>query len=322
MIATNHYFTPPHEEEQPKPELEADRTLHPPHTMKPHPNTYRQTATHPLQQYASPSPCSSRRGSIADLHHTHSPSPPLSSPPAHKPTPLDHRPDLLSSPSSPLHTWRRDSLPSITQLTSQLQEYQREQEQQPPFLPSSIRPANYTSSSSSSRWLEDAQQRRHSIAVPSLMADPNSSVPHSSNSSTCSSPRQSGYATPPLLSKPQFQQHRHSTTSLIHSSSSSSIANPSGASTPTRRLSTHTPYSRSPELRISHKLAERKRRKEMKDLFDDLRDLLPLDKGLKASKWEILSKAVLYIGQLHEREEMFTVETEKLRNELRILKQQ
>ncbi|GJJ76134.1 hypothetical protein EMPS_08493 [Entomortierella parvispora] len=77
-----------------------------------------------------------------------------------------------------------------------------------------------------------------------------------------------------------------------------------------------TPYSRSPELRVSHKLAERKRRKEMKELFDELRDSLPVDRSLKTSKWEILSKAVDFISSMKNSHDEMAKEVDMLRQEL------
>ncbi|WWC90140.1 uncharacterized protein L201_005073 [Kwoniella dendrophila CBS 6074] len=78
------------------------------------------------------------------------------------------------------------------------------------------------------------------------------------------------------------------------------------------------PFSRSPELRVSHKLAERKRRKEMKELFDELRDELPSDRGMKASKWEILSKAIDHVRQLKTSQDQMLREIEHLRREVDI----
>ncbi|KDN52087.1 hypothetical protein K437DRAFT_39829 [Tilletiaria anomala UBC 951] len=77
-----------------------------------------------------------------------------------------------------------------------------------------------------------------------------------------------------------------------------------------------TPYSRSPELRNSHKIAERKRRREMKDLFDDLREQLPVDRGPKTSKWEILSKAVEHINNLRTERDDLLKEIESLQSQV------
>ncbi|TFL06010.1 hypothetical protein BDV98DRAFT_601304 [Pterulicium gracile] len=81
-----------------------------------------------------------------------------------------------------------------------------------------------------------------------------------------------------------------------------------------------SPYSRSPELRVSHKLAERKRRKEMKELFDELRDHLPADRGMKASKWEILSKAIEFVSQLKQHNRDVVQENDMLRHEVAALR--
>lgn len=75
-----------------------------------------------------------------------------------------------------------------------------------------------------------------------------------------------------------------------------------------RRSSTS---SRSEDHRLSHKLAERKRRKEMKDVFDDLKDVLP--PGVpKSSKWEILNEASSTIDDLLSQEQALLIQRNQL----------
>jgi hypothetical protein len=54
----------------------------------------------------------------------------------------------------------------------------------------------------------------------------------------------------------------------------------------------------------------------MRGLFDELRDVLPVDKTLKTSKWEVLSKAVEYINGLKQDRQAMQYEIDALHRQL------
>ncbi|CEP18014.1 hypothetical protein [Parasitella parasitica] len=187
-----------------------------------------------------------------------------------------------------------------------------------------------------------APNANHPIRLPELYTSINNSPAGSQQNSRSPSPSSSSLFRPsPLDHRPdltgrQTWKRRESLPSIAYithqqqptedpmvrrHSIATRTSTPSSSLQQERRHCTNGSYSRSPELRISHKLAERKRRKEMKDLFDDLRELLPMDKSLKSSKWEILSKAVEYIDRLREKEVRALHEKEELQRELSRLKE-
>lgn len=73
--------------------------------------------------------------------------------------------------------------------------------------------------------------------------------------------------------------------------------------------------SRTEDHRNSHKIAERKRRREMKDVFDGLRSCLPPGLG-KASKWEVLSEAADELDRLSALEAELQIKRDQLLSEI------
>ncbi|KUJ11225.1 uncharacterized protein LY89DRAFT_239848 [Mollisia scopiformis] len=144
-------------------------------------------------------------------------------------------------------------------------------------LPSAARPSDDTNRHGTS-FYDDSRRNSYADSIASSQYTTESRLPPGQRRLEDGVPSDYHRAS----SEYQVSTHHHS----LQHRQISELQNDDGSPTNSQ------PYSRTPELRVSHKLAERKRRLEMKDLFDTLRTLQSVERGAKASKWEILSKAI------------------------------
>ncbi|CAK3959396.1 HLH transcription factor (Hpa3) like [Lecanosticta acicola] len=140
------------------------------------------------------------------------------------------------------------------------------------------------------------------------------------NSFAASSVRSSIFSTDSQLPMGQrrFDENADPSTTHHHTMQHRTIQNLQTESMPTQSVGN---YSRTPELRVSHKLAERKRRSEMKDLFEELNKAVPANGGTKASKWEILTKAIDYIRSTQHNERNLHAEVQRLQRDSEYLRE-
>ncbi|GAA6037816.1 hypothetical protein JCM8097_005053 [Rhodosporidiobolus ruineniae] len=253
--------------------------------------------TYPMQGY--PNVASPYEQVPPHQQHHHQPGPPWDG------QAVGPRGSISRGPYDEMAYQRRPSIPSVSQMM----------QGQTAYYPTSSTAPPLPSPHSHVHPLQPYPSHSRGLTQPTVMV---SSVPHTpteimedGHSRTASSASYSSI--PPGSVPPGPAPWSRSGGQPVRQNSASSL-DPASAYAPGQGPpAKDSPYSRSPELRVSHKLAERKRRKEMASLFDDLREALPFERGLKASKWEILSKATEYVADL----KRFAYEVQQENRELR-----
>jgi hypothetical protein len=157
----------------------------------------------------------------------------------------------------------------------------------------------------------EPDERRHSSSGESSAG--NSHIPSRQNSFAASI-NSSIYTTDSQLPSGQKRLDNDISTTHHHSMQHRSVTSLQGLDPGSMGQGSGN-YSRTPELRVSHKMAERKRRSEMKNLFDELNQILPNSPGSKSSKWEILTKSIEYIKNLGRAHDAARAENARLRPE-------